>query len=232
MTKELNFIASDGENVTKKTITIKVIENKAPIINDILLKNTVGPDNLYYEGDTIKLQVDAEDPEGEKLKYKILNTNEESSSKFVFYSAEKSFVWDAPGGSAGEYSYTIVVSDSKNSTSKPITFTINETNTPPQFVNLVDDEMKKVTQGNLLEFPVDVKDPDGDEVSLTVLGDLKEHFDSDKRIFSWRPLQWEDKEHSITFKVSDGTEYTKITIPINVNAVPVINDIEDKVVNQ
>lgn len=85
-----------------------------------------------------------------------------------------------------------------------------------------------INETETLEFTINATDPDGDDLTYIVEGDLEDYFDLDTLTFSWTSNYDDAGEYTMTFKVSDGEADTFETITItvnNVNRAPILDPI-------
>ena len=113
-TYEISVTASDGSATATESFTITVTQiNTAPVLKDI--------DNINVkEGETIKLPVNAYDPEGDELtiSYSGFMDDEEYTATY---------------NDAGSYEQTVTVSDGVLSTTQTFTIDIEDENRAPVF---------------------------------------------------------------------------------------------------
>ncbi|MFP4524618.1 MAG: hypothetical protein ACLFO2_04900 [Candidatus Woesearchaeota archaeon] len=114
-TYDVTVTATDGKATVSEEFTVTVTQiNTKPVLKPI-------GDIEVDEGETIKLPVDAYDPEGDELTF--------SYSGFM---DTKEYTTDYDD--AGEYQQTVTVSDGVLETSETFTITVNDKNRPPRFV--------------------------------------------------------------------------------------------------
>ncbi|MBW2982955.1 hypothetical protein KY327_01475 [Candidatus Woesearchaeota archaeon] len=114
-TYEVTVTATDGKATVSETFTVTVTQiNTAPVLKPI-------GDIEVDEGETIKLPVNAYDPEGDELtfSYSGFMDGEEYTTTYE---------------DAGEYQQTVTVSDGVLETSETFTIEVNDKNRPPRFV--------------------------------------------------------------------------------------------------
>ena len=154
------------------------------------------------EGDTIKIEVAAIDPNGDFVKFYFPQPFDEKG------------IWHTEKGDAGEYNLEIVASDGMNKTIKPIKLIIANKNDYPQFV------AKKITvnEGEVVDLKTLVRDPDNDSIKFTFAAPF------DRNGF-WKPSYNEAGSIFTDMEASDGEYKTKSRIEVqilDVGLAPVI----------
>ncbi|MBD3209267.1 hypothetical protein GF367_02525 [Candidatus Woesearchaeota archaeon] len=114
-TYDISVVASDGSATDTEDFTITVTQiNTAPVLKPIR-------DISVDEGDTIRIPVNAYDPEGDEL----------TVSFSGFMDGEE---YTASYDDAGEYEQTVTVSDGVLTISETFTITVENKNRPPEFI--------------------------------------------------------------------------------------------------
>ncbi len=140
---------------------------------------------------------------------------------------------DGPSGMR-TYTVTLTVTDSAGlSASQSLSVSVNDTvrvNRPPKFLGLID---HPIEEGKLLQFVVEVSDPDGDPLTVSLTGEppRRATFDPLTRKFSWRPDGTQAGQYSLTFEVRDGHHVVQQTIQVIVRDVthgPILTPIPDQ----
>lgn len=110
----VDIVASDGKTSTKEHVTVHVkMINTAPVLKRI-------PDIVVYEGETIKLPLEATDRENDNLTYTITGW---------MNSKEYTTTYD----DAGTYTTKVRVSDGQLSDAQVVHITVVDRNRPPVF---------------------------------------------------------------------------------------------------
>ncbi len=179
----ITVIASDADDpqiFTSDTFTLTVQEtNRAP--NIITTIN----DQEMTEGQLLNISIAAEDPDGHQIFWAIENLPDFAS----FNETTNTLRFQPDFEDAGIYEdITITVSDNGvPSLSDEVEFnlTVTNVNRPPLLTAIDDQEMM---EGETLEIPVVVDDPDGNQVDLSFsnLPDFAE-WDEDNNILSFLP---------------------------------------------
>ncbi|MBI2128916.1 hypothetical protein HYU07_01620 [Candidatus Woesearchaeota archaeon] len=122
-TYTITVSASDGKDVATKTVAIDVIEsNKLPVlakINDISVN----------EGEIVKINVDAADPDGDALTITFSGWTDSSSYQTTYDDAYPKGC-NAKGCTA-IYNVRVTVSDGKESVSQDLKVSVKDVNRPP-----------------------------------------------------------------------------------------------------
>ncbi|MBW2976210.1 hypothetical protein KY347_02060 [Candidatus Woesearchaeota archaeon] len=119
----MKVAVSDSMFTTEKIWSITVNNvNRKPVLEKIT-------DVEAKETDTVVIELEASDPDGDKLTYSI------DDKKFV--QDGNSFAWETSYDDAGEHSVTVTVSDGTDSTSQEFTVKISNVNRPPVILDIV-----------------------------------------------------------------------------------------------
>jgi hypothetical protein len=136
----------EGYDIVKRNVTM---ENKAPVITEI-------KDVTVNEGELVTLVVIAKDMT-EELEYSI------DSSKFGGYGGV--YAWQTGYSDSGMYEVKVTVGDGDLESTQIVKVTVIDSNAKPVL------EVPKqiaINEGEEVIIPVDVLDPNGDEITLTV----------------------------------------------------------------
>lgn len=113
-TYPVDVVVSDGKDSVKKQVTVTIgMLNTAPVLKRI-------PDIRVYEGNTITLQPEATDREGDNLTYDITGWMDTQSYTTTY-------------DDAGSYTVKVTVSDGQFSDSQVVHITVVDRNRPPVF---------------------------------------------------------------------------------------------------
>ena len=114
---------SDGMFDTEKIWSVTVDNlNRKPILKEI-------SDTEAKETDTVMVELEASDPDGDKLTYSV------DDERFV--QDGNKFTWETTYDDAGEHKITAAVSDGVDTTSQEFTVTIDNVNRPPVILDIV-----------------------------------------------------------------------------------------------
>jgi len=222
----VDFGVSDGKGgIDNETIKITVNDvNRPPVLEPV-------GDRELNESETLMIDVDATDPDGDSLTYSCNRTD-----LFIdFDTAIGIGHWTTDYDDAGIYYIDFGVSDGKGGIdNETVKIIVHNKNRPPVLEPIGD---KTVNESELLEFTISATDPDGDTLSYSATN-LPEgaSFDPNTRTFSWTPsFEQEGIYHDVHFEVSDGElcDWENITIVVGgTNRPPVLEQIGDKAVNE
>lgn len=164
------------------------------------------------EGNLIRLQPDAYDPDGDKIIYTFTKPFDNDGE------------WQTVEGDAGEYVITITASDGKLSTSEDILVIVKPTNKAP-IIECPDKLSFKET--NTVEINCTVTDPEGKEVIVTYSGWMNS---------VEKKTTYDDAgKYDVTITAKDGEKTTIKNLKIiieNVNRPPKVEDIKDITVQE
>lgn len=122
-TYTITVSASDGRDVATKTVAIDVIEsNKLPVLNKI-------DDISANEGEIVKINADASDPDGDELAITVSGWMDSSSYQTTYDDAYPKGC-NAKGCTA-TYNARVTVSDGKESVSQDLKISVKDVNRPP-----------------------------------------------------------------------------------------------------
>lgn len=186
-------------------------------------------DLTAYEGQTINITLNAQDPENDPLTYKIedilkINFPRPIAANFALNGG--AFSYNAGYGDAGSYNLKVTVSDGYMPVSKEFLLTIVNVNRPPM-LSFIGPKIVvlNATQNQYYYYKVDASDPDGDALTYganTTLFDINPYTGE----ISYTPKNADVGNYSINISVSDG-EYTAwevISFRVkNTNDAPVLD---------
>jgi hypothetical protein len=230
-------------------VTFTVTDNGAPpasasreatiVVSDVNRPPAVAEmrDTTIKEGDTLRLAVRADDPDGDALNV----TAENMPDGAQFDPISRTFAWTPDYTHAGVYeNIRFIAADDGEpllSDTAVITIVVDERNRPPVLDPIGD---KEVNEGQLLTFVVSASDPDGDGLSYDA-GNLPTGaaFDGNTRTFTWRPGYHQAGNHqNIVLTVVDNgqprmCDQEVITVSVgDVNLPPALTAIGDRIVNE
>lgn len=196
-TKEETEIKEDETKEEKKETSESLADES---IKDL-------PKKVVKEGELVSFpNLKAVDPDGDKVTYTFSEPLNDKGE------------WQTKEGDAGTYVVTITASDGKNKVEKKVAIIVESGNRPP--VITLRDSIS-IKEGQTLKIVPEVKDPDGDKVTVTFSGWM----DSD----TYKTNFDDAGEHTVKVTASDGknkvTKEIKIIVE-DVNRPPVIAKIE------
>ena len=221
------FYVSDGIDTVKQTVSIVIAAtNQAPSI-DRPANKTV------REGDTVKFQLQAIDPDSPNLTYST-NTLPEGA---VLNSQTGVFEWTPDYTQAGDYNLNFTVSDGSSKSSTLASIKVLNVNAAPIFDNLTGWEAQ---QGKTLRFNARAIDPDSPfkNLNYTVTNlPAGATFDPATAEFVWTPGTQTVGTYNVTFTATDDgndtgepkttTKIVSINV-LSVDRLPVITTISNR----
>ena len=172
----ITITASDGKSeISQQIILVVESMNKPPVMDQL-------DDVTVKEGDTVNLDLDADDPEGEPVAVDYSGWMTSSIKKIGF-------------DDAGTHDVIITATDGKNAVSQTVVVTVENVNRVPLL-----GELKEVTvkEGVLVQIAAIAADPDGDKVTISFGQPLDEDGE-------WQTEEGDAGEYMIIVTASDGT---------------------------
>jgi VCBS repeat-containing protein len=192
---EVTLTASDGKESVSETVSVTVQNvNRRPIVESVA-------DITVLEGESIEVEVNAADPDGDYLEYEFSKPLSEDGK------------WETQVGDADKYSVTVTVSDGEIQTPETFTVEVLSLNSAPVIQDFID---VFVSEGETITFSPTVTDEDGDNVSITYSGWM----DSE----SYTTTFDDAGEYEVTITADDGQAQAFQTVTVvvaNVNRAPV-----------
>ncbi len=221
-----------------EAVTIAVGDNHPPVINPI-------GDKSVDAGQTLQFTVSGSDPDGQGLTWScylwVLNPvtgryqKQDLPAGAEFNAVSRTFTWQPGYAQSGTYTgVTFEAQDNgvpKMSATQAITITVNYVNAEPQFIQVgntwhVLQSAFSAGVGDLLRFPVEAIDPNGEQVTYEAFN-LPAHatFDAATRTFSWVPEPDQEGEYpNVTFRATDsGTPARSTIFPVTITVKPYYN---------
>jgi outer membrane protein assembly factor BamB len=184
-------------------------------------------DRMVNEAETLIIDVDATDPDGDTLTYSCNRTDLFTD----FDPATGTGNWTTDYDDSGVYRIDFGVSDTAGGiVNETIRIEVLDVNRPPVLDPVSD---RAVSEGSLLEFTITASDPDRDAL-VYIASNLPDgaDFDSGTRKFSWTPgFDQAETYADVYFEVTDGelsdSENIAVTVE-NTDRAPVLDSIGDK----
>lgn len=219
-----NVECDDSENVVRapKNKTFTVDENDPPILRSI-------NDIEVNEGELVEIVAVADDADNDQLTYNI-NDNR-------FIKVANKFRWQTGFEDAGEYSFTVIVTDGELSDEILVSVIVNNLNREPKLLGII--PLQKVQEDNTIKLNLSnyFNDPDKDALVYTVVNSL-DNLEAiiEDSIVTIMPNQNWFGNTKIKFRASDGesaveSNFVDVVIT-SVNDAPVLENIDNMAVNE
>lgn len=190
--------AKDKDHDSFKEVKVIVKKtNRLPIIDEIEVQSVM-------EGDKIVISPDVSDPDGDDLTITFSKPLDENG------------VWEPTYGDRGEYDVTVTVSDGTDEVEQTFKLTVQRLNRAPVLKPI---STIKVKEGEKVVIPVQVFDPDGDDVIISYSGWM----DSDEYQTTYddaQPKGCDEKgcvgTYEVEVTVSDGNLKASQTVKVEV----------------
>ncbi|MBI2145497.1 hypothetical protein HYU18_04205 [Candidatus Woesearchaeota archaeon] len=210
---------SDGELTDKKQFRIIVANvNRQPTI-----ESSIKDELEIKEGDSLKLDAAATDPDSDELSFAWHLDGEEVSS-------ESAYTYTPGFADSGIHSITFTATDGELSASLEYSISVANTNRQPIMLSAKpESRTATVRVGKQQLFEVTAEDPDGEEVTYKWLLDGKELPAAEEpNSYLLTPLEADIGSHVLTAEASDGSLAATETFTITVQAAPECNPGETK----
>jgi len=160
----LKATVSDSSVIMGVLWDIKVINtNRAPLLENI-------DDVIVNEGDLVKVNFTATDPDGDDIRYTISDPIGDDKE------------WQTGYEDAGTYEIKLTVSDGKDEISQKFNVVVKDVDRAPEFEKIGD---KEITETETVEFELKATDPDGDKLTFSA-ENLPQGAALDKNMFSFK----------------------------------------------
>ncbi|MGB3638029.1 MAG: putative Ig domain-containing protein, partial [Rivularia sp. (in: cyanobacteria)] len=248
--ENVEFTVTDGKKRITQIATFLVAPtNQLPELKTI-------PSNFIREGESVRIQLQATDAEGDNLTY---------SSKLLPGGSKLEpttglFEWTPAFFQAGDFEIPFTVSDGENIVTQAAKITVFNANAAPVFDNLGSRYIQEGEQLRFQAFAFDADNPDfvlqernaageltileGSEATITyTVENLPPGatFDAETATFIWTPDFNSANNYNVTFTATDDGDdtgfnaTTTVTVPItvyNTNRAPEIVDFDNPLVNK
>ncbi|NNE07195.1 MAG: tandem-95 repeat protein, partial [Gemmatimonadetes bacterium] len=227
---EVTFRVTDGALTESLTVMIEVTNgNRPPVFAGI-------EDASVIEGDTLALDIEASDPDGDAVTLTTLTVP--SGATFTDLGAGRGyFVYRPDYEQAGEVTVSLVASDGSLSDTLHFGIVVGDANRPPRFAengNPVDPEVR---EGATLMLDLFASDPDGSipaihAITLPANATFVDEGDG-TGVLAFTPDYDQAGEHAMSWVATDGALTDSLTLLVKVfdsNRAPVVEPVDSQVV--
>ncbi len=215
---------SDNRKNTGKATTTFFVWNRTFLPPDVEQISDI----MVLENQSIKIVVNASDPESDPLSYSIsdilsLNFPRPFAAKFI--KTGNTFVYKTTFDNAGTYNLKVTVSDGYSNVTRTFRLTVINVNRPPVLSPIGN---RSIGENTYFYFDVNATDPDGDELRFsddTPLFDINPY----TGIISFTPKLWQVGIYRVNITVSDGEFIDSEEVWFNVTGInhpPVLDFIQ------
>ncbi|MBI2664112.1 S8 family serine peptidase [Candidatus Woesearchaeota archaeon] len=211
---------SDGDLSKSAVVEVTVTNvNRPPMLN------TVG-NKTVHEDEKLSFALDAEDADGDLLKYEMVTDAIGASLD----SETGLFEWTPDYDDEGKYKAVLVVSDYLLTDYEEINITVLNTNRKPKLTGLFGNYA--VLETELAVVGVNAEDPDGDELRYSI---NDSRFVQDRNAFSWQTGYDDAGLYPVIVTVSDGQDNISVSFEVrvfNLNRPPLLHEIGNRTVKE
>jgi len=204
-------MATDGvlSAISKVSIVVVTDSNRVPVFTKEMNDTTVA------EGQALAFGYLAVDPDGQALTYSLVAPVPTGA---VIDPATGAFSWTPGFDQAGSYDIAVMVTDGQaNVTSKVAKVTVDPTNRPPAFVNVLSDAT--VNQNQALTFKYTATDPDADVLEFAAVSVPEGASIDSAGNFAWTPSYAQVGKFNVVVSVTDGQEVVVDSAEVTVTKV-------------
>ncbi|MBD3355179.1 hypothetical protein GF361_04300 [Candidatus Woesearchaeota archaeon] len=212
----IDIIVSDGKTeVTKEVLLIVHRSNRPPILKEI-------NDIVANEGDTIIIDPQAEDEEGDDITYTISEPIGDDG------------VWETTHHDAGDYIITVTATDNLHEpVTQEVIVVVKDKNQDPEITEYSPKKDVEMYEGEEKTFSISAKDLDNENLKYS--WELNNESISTDKVFVYSPDFESAGDYTLKGSVSDGKIKVGVRWNIKVidkNRLPSIENIEDIIVNE
>ncbi|MBW2996471.1 hypothetical protein KY332_04180 [Candidatus Woesearchaeota archaeon] len=213
----IDITVSDGKVETTETVKLIVHKTNWPPVLDPI------EDVVIEEGETIIIEPNAYDEEGDKITYTFSDPIGENG------------IWETTYHDAGEYLITVTATDNQHDPiSQDFTIIVGDVNQDPEVLDYFPDKADiKLDEGESQLFYIDAEDPDKHKLEYT--WELNGEIVSKDKTYTFETGYESEGEYMLKGAVSDGKVRTGFIWDIKVedsNRLPEVSEIEDIIVEE
>ncbi len=207
---------SDGAAEHEAVWNLKVKDvNRDPVFSS-------KPVLLAVENQRYKSQLQASDPDGDDIQYKLI-----TAPAGMYINHEHQVVWKPSFDQAGFYPVTLAAVDNREGiVQQSFTLQVNNHNRNPQFIS---EPVLSIKEGQHFLYSLQATDPDKDRLSYRLLsGPLGMNMQKNAQSIEWRPNFKNAGSYKIVLLVSDGVSEDKQEFTLlvkNKNRAPRVNNV-------
>ncbi len=226
----VTFVVTDGALADSVSVVIEVTEeNRPPLFAGV-------DDASVTEGDTLALEVEASDPDGDDVALTTIDLPQ--GATFTDLGAGRgSLVFRPDYEQAGEIPVSIAASDGFLSDTLQFTIVVGEANRPPRFAESSNPTDPETREGSTLILDIFASDPDGTVPSIRAMtlpenATFTDSEDGSGR-FVFSPDYEQAGDHIVSWVTTDGELADSLTLIVKVqegNRAPVVAPVDSQVV--
>ena len=181
-------------------VQLDIQENGSPVFTSVTSEETL------TEGEEFGFQFEAEDPDGDELTFTLTAGGDVANASLT---AEGLFSFAPEAGQAGEYPFTVQVSDGVLTDEHEFTIEVEPPNQPPLFTTTFDEQT--IREGEEFSFQFEAEDSNGDTLvfNLTEGEDVENVSFSEEGLFTFVPDFEQAGEYGFMVEVDDGELFTE-----------------------
>lgn len=184
----VNISASDGKRSTSSEIDLTIEETNRPPRVQSLATITVN------EQETVDLNIQASDPDEDEISIEYPSQFSEDGT------------WKTTSEDIGTYNLKAVVTDGENEVTVPVNVVVEDVDRMPTIEPIEDITVK---EGETVTLPVNMSDPDSEDLEIEVISDLMNSTEY--------TIDYNDAgEHDVKVSVSDGNSTVSETLTVTV----------------
>lgn len=171
----------------------------------VVLLNSEALEFSFQETDLVEIELEAYDPDGDKLEYMFDSPLNEDGE------------WQTTYGDAGKYDINVIVTDGENQVKQEITINVAKKEEMPVIDSFLPLEDVVIDENEEIEFEIEVSDLNNDELSYSWSLDDEAVLDTDS--YTYDIGYFDAGEHLVKVEVSDGVNEVEKEWNIVVNNI-------------